>query len=251
MIFIRYRLFLLIGLLISLLSLNVSAQLFKHQSVSYGMTVSRIMGDNRANLSILPPPNAKEAIIGGSMGVYHPGMELRFTGSLDEEDNYRIPISLEYDFFYGREFISEGPNIVNYFLHDVDIFTFNTGFHYVFAEIKEAGAKIYAGAELKFNYLSNVKFEHEIDYLMLDEMDTIRTYSKGTAFRFGTQLKIGIDGQIRKNFYINTGFNLGIMNLLGKNDSRGELFTPTKLNESQESNVFFYQVFILLQLKLN
>ncbi len=247
----KFSTLIFVALLIVIVHTQLSAQLFKHQSVSYGINVSRILGDNRNNASIIPPPNSKEAVIGGSMGVYHPGMELRFTGSLDEEDNFRIPISFGYDFFYGREFITEGPNIVNYFQHDVDILSFNTGLHYVFAEIKNAGAKLYAGAEFKLNYLNSVNFRHEVDYLLLNEMDTVRTYSKGTAFRLGSQFKLGIDGQIRKNFYINTGFNLGWFNILGKDNTRGELFTPTKLNESIESDVFLFQVFILLQYKLN
>ncbi len=236
------------------LMLNLSdayTQIFKHSSISYGIVTSRILGDNRANLSILPPPEATEAIIGGSMGVYHPGMELRFTGSIDEEDKFRIPISIGYDFFYGREFISEGPNIVNYFLHDVDILSVNSGLHYVFAEIPEAGAKIYAGLELKMNMLNNVTFRHEVDYVLLNDMDTTRSFSKGSTTRFGAQAKIGIDGQIRKKFYINTGFNFGWMNILGKDDKRGELFTPTRLNEMIESDVFLFQIFILLQYKFN
>ena len=136
-------------------------------------------------------------------------------------------------------------------MHDVDILNFNTGLHYIFAEIPDAGAKLYTGLELKLSMLNNVTFRHEVDYLLLNDMDTTRSFSKGSATRMGLQATIGIDGQIRKNFYINTGFNFGWMNIIGKDDERGELFTPTRLNEMIESDVFLFQIFILLQYKFN
>ena len=73
---------------------------------------------------------------------------------------------------------------------------------------------------------------------------------KDDAMRIGALLKLGVEGRLRDNFYINAGGAIGFMNIIGKNNNRGELLTPIAMFETQESNILSLQVFILIQYNL-
>ena len=227
-------------------TLNLKAQFNSKYQVAFGIITTQILGDNPATLSMLD-----NQATGGSFPMTQPGMELRFTFPLDDNNNIRIPFSLDYTFFRGKERENYNRKIIDYYSHTVDVLGINTGIHYAFLNIPFARAKVYTGLEARLSYLSNIKFEWLRDYLepaFPDEIYDIQ--SKPDAFRLGGALKLGIEGKLNKNWYINAGGSLMITNIVGRDNSRGELFTPFARLEAKESLVYNLQIFILIQYQL-
>ena len=71
-----------------------------------------------------------------------------------------------------------------------------------------------------------------------------------TATRLGMGLRIGVDGEVFAPWYVNISAGYNAFNLLGRNDSRGELFTPSNLSEKVESIIGAIATTILIQYKL-
>jgi hypothetical protein len=63
----------------------------------------------------------------------------------------------------------------------------------------------------------------------------------------GGDVKIGFDGNIISDLYINANIAFGVANLLFRDDSRGELLTPTAIDETKESIVSTMRFGLLLR----
>jgi len=246
------KLALIIILTLCLSLINLKAQFTTKYEISAGILTTQILGNNPATLSMVPTSNLDEAVTGGSFPDAQPGIEFRMTFPIGDKDNFRIPFSIDYTFFRGKERINYNRNIIDYFSHTLNVLGINSGLHYVLLYVPFAKAKIYTGLEGRLSYVHNIDVEWFRDYLnnsvFQDELYKIPP--KADALRLGGTLKLGVDGRLKDNFYINAGIAFGIPNIIGKDNERGELFTPITIQENVESNVYNFHIYILMQYNL-
>ena len=74
--------------------------------------------------------------------------------------------------------------------------------------------------------------------------------TKPSTFRLGGALKLGIVGEIFDPWYLNTSIGIGVVNFVGKEDSRGELLTPSRRYENIESPLNLLLFTLLIQYRL-
>jgi hypothetical protein len=232
-------------------SIASEAQFINKFKIATGLTTTSIMGDNPAKLPMIPMTDEEDAVTGGALKHAQPGIELRFTFPVDMTETMSIPLSLDYTFFTGRERINTSQFIVDIWTHSLNIFSISTGLHYVFYKMDFANAKMYGGLEARLSFIHNIDTRAERDYLenLLPD-ETWIVPPKESATRFGGNLRLGVEGKLHKSLYVNTGAAFSVVNLIGKDDSRGELLTPIKFLEVKESTLSSFHVFILLQLVL-
>lgn len=234
-----------------MLTSATEAQFINKFKVATGLTTTSILGNNPAKLPMVPMTDEEDAVTGGALKHAQPGVELRFTFPVDMSETMSIPLSLDYTFFTGRERINTSQFIVDIWTHSLNIFSINTGLHYVFYKMDFANAKMYGGMEARLSFIHNIDTRAERDYLedLLPD-ETWIVPAKESTTRFGGNLRLGVEGKLHKNLYVNTGAVLSVVNLIGKDDARGELLTPIKFLEVQESTLSSFHIFILLQLIL-
>jgi hypothetical protein len=234
----------------SIFTLDLNAQLMTNApfnstfQVGVGIITTQILGDNPATLPMISSADVANAVTGGSFTMSQPGIQLRFTLPLD--NNIRIPFSIDYTFFRGKERMNYNRNIVDYFSHSLDVIGINTGIQYAFLSIPIVRAKIYTGIEARLSKIRKVDIEWYRDYLNFP--DEIYKYdTKPEAWRLGGSLILGAEGRLIDRWFINFGGSLMVTNFIGRDDSRGELLTPITMFESKESFVSNLQIFILIQ----
>jgi hypothetical protein len=94
--------------------------------------------------------------------------------------------------------------------------------------------------------IRNGEFQYEIQNI-LDKNKTliIDDYVKDDAFRVGGLLRLGAEGGLNKEIGINVSLALHWVNMIGSDDSYGELFTIAG-NEASEVNLFLFNFNISL-----
>lgn len=226
------------------------AQIGTKVNIGIGLISTGIVGNNRAKLPVATTSTAVDAFTGGSFKYSQPGIQIRATFPINNHEDFRFISTFDYIFFVGRErFGYDKAKIL--FSNKLDLISFSLGLEYVWANLDFANAKLYTGLDIKANYIHNLHFDQYIELADDPENPSLEVYDpKVNALRFGGDIKLGVEGRLRKNFYINTGLSLGVVNLIGRDDSRGELMTPLTVFENQESFLSVLQVFILVQYNL-
>ena len=233
-----------------------------------GLTTVKILGDNPAVKPIIERDTSKAYIVGGSFDVPQNGLFLVADIALDEEENFVIPLGIEYYFYRSAERIPVSFYITYLYKNALDIQTVFTGFKYKMFKLPASNTKMYAELKVTANFINQADFYRE-DRL-LNQNDTIRVAkSKSNATRFGGNIKIGFEGEIIHPVYIDMGISYGVMNLLGRDTNipeldangeliegsgRGELLTPVVQSaaflEGSESYVQTLNYFISIKYKL-
>lgn len=246
-----------VSIIVWVLSIAVNTATFAQLSgirVSAGLSTIEIIGNNIAQYPLIwDTPDGK--IYGGSFDQSQNGFRIEAIFSLDESEKIEIPIGFEYSFFSGRERqpISEVSDIK--FKHDIGAAIVTLGFLYSFYEMKPFNlkAKFYSGIDTRTSFIGQGRYEASINYT-IDKPEVISYNTKESAIRFGGAVLMGMNGEITKQVCVDFRAGLGMMNLLGKDDERGELFTPRKktgdYEEKGESSVFTFHFAMLLQFRI-
>lgn len=229
-------------------------RLISHFKIGAGLSVFSIRaGEENLNVeSLMPTDNNGSTVFGGQMGGGHPGYHLQLTAYMDNMENYRIPIGISHNFMSSantRPASSQG--ILTRFNHSIDLIKINAGFHAAIWDLDSSEAKIYFGPELMYSFITNSDYKEKFDFLKPGEEDIeLAQMSKENATRIGGLLRLGVEGHLHKKLYVNIGIGLGCLNLFGRDDERGELFTYTNKIEVQESYVYFIDFSLILQYHL-
>lgn len=235
------------SLLLSAVSQAKLRQNYEYESkFSYaaGLKTAQILGVHQAK-----DPLREQ---GGGYRLMQSGLELKSTYYIDDDNKFRIPLTLDYIFFRSIETISYRSETDRY-THDVNILSLSTGLNYSFAYFYTANAWVYAGLEFTGNYFHNVSY----DYLIqsnIDETEIFRISEElrtpnNEIWRFGTLAKLGFEAELEKRLMINFSLNLHLVNLLGRDDSTGELFVVSSLDDT-ESYLTFLNISLLLQYRI-
>jgi hypothetical protein len=251
----------LITIIIVISSASANAQLFKEYFFGMGIITSSILGDNPARKPIVNPTSDGTQVFGGSYNLNQSGIDMRLTLPINEK--FDIPISLDYLFYTAKELnpISfpevQGADTItvlelNKFHNKLNFFGVSAGLHYKFAHIDIANAYFYTGLELKMNYIHSYSFTHEIENLTFPNRSReVEQEPKENALRFGALYRLGVYGRLHKNWDVNISGSLNVVNLFTKDNSRGELLTPTSLFVNKESTLYTANLSFLIQYRFN
>ncbi len=208
--------------------------------IAGGLTTLWINRDNAASKPIFPS-NDTSFVLGGGIYGQQPGISLQAIYMFDSNRTYRMTFGGDYFFVNGAQRIEQ-----KYFQlivwHSLNILSLSSGFEYSFATLSLANAKIYAGLEGRASFIENTQFKRYLNYRDFDSSETRLLNVKQPTTRFGATFRLGVEGELLDPLYVNMSISYNAMNLFNRNDNRGELLTPNKLDEVKEhivGNMFF------------
>jgi hypothetical protein len=216
-------------------------------SIAFGVSTFLLNGANPANQKIFPVES--EGAIGGGFPNWQSGFSLKGTVGIDKQNNLRIPFGLDYFIMSGVQRVPDRFYTI-VAKHTIQIPTIYTGFEYAFADLPLANAKAYAGIDIRLSMIAPTELEVNLNYVKDDFPDTTRYFGKSGASRIGAGVKLGIEGAVEENWYVNISVGYSAFNLIGRDNLRGELFTPSAVSESVESIIGAITTSVLVQYRL-
>lgn len=236
-------------LILALFANNELSAQMSGLSVNAGLSNIWIVGDNPATKPLFERDTNKPFIYGGGLGIANSGISVKFNYVLDKNENWVLPIGLDYFFFESRERIPITSKVTAYWKHYFDMPQASVGINYNVLKFPGVDVKAFVGLDAKFNYIMQGKFIRRFEYVVNDFTEVKELNTKIDAFRIGALFYVGFDGAIVKPLFINASFGVGALNLVGRDDSRKELMTPLKSFESGESIVYNTQFYLTLKYK--
>ncbi len=206
------------------LAIPLKAQISRNFQVTGGLTTMWIVNDNIARGNIIP--RTMDELPGAGFDGQQVGFSVRLLYGLDAKRRVRLTTGLDYYFLRGVQ-RNQLTSTTYYFTYAVDMPTLVLGTEYAFLEYPPGDAKIYAGIEARGAFTSAKPIDFRV--VRLGDNLTIREGHgeiKTNAFRLGGAIRLGIDGEIYDPLYVNFSVGYGIVNLIGRDHSRGELLTP-------------------------
>lgn len=218
-------------------------------TLGIGMSTSTLLGNGSNTRSMNPLVNT-EAALGGSFKGAQPGIDIRFTYQADEKGRWRMPVGIDWSFFDAIDRFPISKYIRDKYENSSSILAPYIGVNYHFLQIDRALASFYVGVEARANLVSQSSFR----LLRTNDLDATMGYDvtehqKISAFRIGTQIKLGIEGELADDYVINISGGYSVINALLKDDSRGELLTPRKDFENRETYVQNFNFLLMIQYK--
>lgn len=215
--------------------------------LSGGFTTQSFMGDHIAANSLV----ARDSISlpGASFNGQQLGASLKAVVYLDSNKKFSMPIGVDYVRFFGAQRLEVSQFYRIQLFNSLHVITPTIGLDYSMFKLPLANASVYAGVELRGSFFTGGTLIRE-DYLNFYKtvggftvydrdslLKTIETSTKPNTFRLGGAVKLGVEGKIQGPVFLNISLSYGSPNLFGRDNERGELFTPSKIFESQESLV--------------
>ena len=241
----HFKIAISVALIMLIIQVDAISQIGNNINIGAGIVTTNIISNNRATLPIVQSAGA--SFVGGSFEHAQPGIQLKGTYLFDNNPDLRFTTTFDYMLFSGRERYGIPPNVVVLYEHDVNIAALSIGLEYVWANLDFANAKLYSGLDIQGSSYHSINFVQYINYLDDYLLDSKLSERKSDAFRMGGNVRLGVEGRLRNRVYVNTGFAVGLLNLFGRDDERGELLTPKKIFEPKENILPIFQVFILIQ----
>ncbi len=218
-------------------------------SASAGLRTFKIIGDNPNSSPIVQRDTNKPQFIGGGLTQVNSGVTVTGYAAFGEEGDIIIPFGFEYSELIARERIPISRRTTAYLRNTVVAPSVFTGFNYRFYRFPFADVKAFVGMEIDAFFFQSPEFYRKIEYKSIDSSVVFSGKTKTPATRLGGDLKLGFDGNIIGKLYINASIAFGVANLLFRDDSRGELLTPTSIDENKESIVSTMRFGLVLRYK--
>jgi hypothetical protein len=225
---------------------------FENISFGVGLTGTNIF-DNNINWKpiVSNDNNIKDARIGGSFDGVETGLLLFSSINLDANGTWILPLSFEYVWLNAHEVVPISNTIRGDINHTIDIQKLATGIHFNFLTFPFKDVKAYLGLEAKAAFINNQEYQSSYTDITTGKTEKkIKFIPKKSAVRFDGEVKLGIRGELTENFFINSSFGIDCLNLLGSDDSRGELLTPFGRYENEETLVPNYHFVLMIEYQL-
>jgi len=217
-------------------------KLFDSYGLNLGLNTFRLLGD----LSSVQSQLASKRF-GGGLRFIEPGIDLSSTIFIDSNKKHRLIVGGEYIWMNSREVSSISSNIYHYSYHKVQFVDFYLGYHYAFWSAPFQEVKIYSGAEIMLNNIILNELDRGTVYKSNPANNDTYLYTKDASTRIGGRVRVGFEGRLYQQLYINASFTLGIYNLLLRDDSTGELFNSPNSFETKESFQPFFNYLLSFQ----
>lgn len=235
-------------------------QYINNYSIAGGFHFNQILGESIGRKAMISYAEVADTNIvakpGGSYDGIQSGLEIRMTYYLGDEDEYKIPFGVTYDFYRAKEYTPIGTKLAQSLANSHDIIGMYFGFDYKLLDFWRGNVNLYAGSYINLNYVINHEYTVEYINKFDPDKDSTSTSSKENAFRLGPNFHFGFEGEIEKNWHLNFTIGVGILNLIGTDDNRGELLTNRKVTatkeytETHENLEFVLQFSLLLQYRM-
>ncbi len=211
----------------------------KDFAVEFGVVPTAIFGNNNATSVFINPE--KNTTIGGGFFGFQNGFVLRGIWQ-KSESRYSIPLGFEYIFYRAYHRVPYAPKVTLYLRHFIDAPTLTLGFRYNLFKFPFANVKCYSEIDARGSFIGKSNYSVRIDYENFDST-VIRSVSyKNAVFRLGGDFKIGFLGEVMHPWYVNLFTSVSFVNLVGRDNSRGELLTPVPDYETRENPVYNFQL---------
>lgn len=214
--------------------------------IAGGLSSSWFVGNDRMTFPFAPslplPDDADEFVPGPNYKGQFPGLGIRGMWVFDQARKFRASFGLDYHFYVSRDReLSEGLIIRKLNSHYIPAFT--GAFDYAFINLPVAQAKIYGGLDVRGTFVVSNTYEEFIEYQFNSSLNRSLTRSKEGTFRLGGGAHLGVEGEIFDPWYVNLSIGWGIMNLVGRDDARGELLTPYPDEKYENKETRVYNIF--------
>lgn len=241
--------FLFTLIILILVNITIKAEYFDKYSIGVGISTISIIGDNPAKLPIVQNDTSKKFTYGGSFDAVQSGFSARFM--MYKGNKIRIPIDLDLTIFSSGERFPVSGFLTVYYWHEVHNLSIGPGLYYVLTYLDWAEADIYTGLDLRGNFITKSELTYRDKWRNASDRDTSYVVNrKSGAFRLGGYGRLGVEGKLKKNLYIDASVAVGILNLLFKDNKRGELLTPLPYFEKKEQFVPVFNFVLLLKYSL-
>jgi hypothetical protein len=246
---------LILSFLIALFNFsNAYCQFSNGFSISGGLNTTIVLGNNPGTQPFAEHDPTKPPLFGGGFSGPQPGIKILFDFPVKNNDRLSVPFGFDYTFFTGLESIPQSYFVTQYISHYIDIATLSLGLRYALLKYQIADAKIFLGLDATSSFISKSNFSVTTQYKLSDSVEVLSLSQKSACTRFGGALSFGIEGQIAPSWYVNINGSFGILNLLGRDNSRGELLTPAKITpfytENTEQFIYTFHYAFLVQYRL-
>ncbi len=233
-------------LFVFFLSVGIGYSQYKDLGVEFGLIPTRVFGNNGAS-DVFQGGN-RESTIGGGFFGFQTGLLLKSVFQISES-GISIPFGFEYVFYRAAHRVPLAPNVTLYINHNIDVPTLTLGLRYPLFRLPFANVKFYSELDALGNFVGKSNYKIRIDYESFDSTSIRSVSNKDFAFRFGLGFKAGFLGEIVHPWYANLFASVSYLNLLGKNNKRGELLTPDPRYETIENPVYNFQIAVSLMYK--
>ncbi len=234
----------IIILFLMFLAFGLSFGQFKDLSVEFGVEPTTIFGNKAATSS--PRTVTADETLGGGFFGFQNAITLKTVWQLDSKGKFAIPFGLEYVFYRSLYRIPYTASVTFYLRHAIDIPTLTLGFRYNMFKLPFANVNAYTEFDVRGAFVGKSNYRVRIDYTNYDSVFIKDNSFKNAVSRFGTGLRLGFVGEVVHPWYVNIFAGVCYVNLLFKDDARGELLTPTNTNETKENPVYnFFAGFVI------
>jgi hypothetical protein len=197
------------------------------------------------------PINSRD-VIGGSFDGVENGFSISAATNLDENSTWMLPFSFEWLFLSANEQYVRASYQKEFWNHQIDLQKISTGIQWNFCTFPFKDVRAYMGLEVKAVLVNNqeltVKYKNTTTGVLVEEERNYKV--KDAAVRLGGEYKIGFRGELAHNLYLNVFAGYECLNLLGRDDNRGELLTPLSTYETEEGLVSGIHYNFIIEYKL-
>lgn len=219
-------------------------------SLSAGLSTFTIIGDNPNKDPINVRDESSSTPIGGSFNGIQPALSIRLNIPLDSAGTFIMPIGYDQIFYSANERVPYRDETIFLFHHTINVSSITTGCYYYLRKFSKASVRVFFGLDLRYSYIPQGNFQiisQKNDGTPISDT-TQRT--KSDAFRVGCDLRAGFEGRIVDPLFLLVNTGVGVFNLIGRNDARGDLLTPfTGFDSGKESLIYNFYFSLMLQYK--
>ncbi len=200
-----------------------------------GLATTWLVGDNPARTPIISRDTAQRTLGAGFAGI-QPGAAVQLLHPFATD--WRVGIGVEQTYFEGlQRFRLRTLNI--YLRYTQTVTTLAALLEYVLLSFPLARGYVFVGVEPRWSSISRGHYVYEqVDTRqgrVVERLDTLISKPPEPVFRFGLVGRCGLGGELTELWHFRATVGFGVLNLLGRRPERGELLTPVRLEERNES----------------
>lgn len=207
----------------------------KNTSIEFGMMPTLIVGNDKATS---PLASSTQYYRGGGFFGFNNAFFLKAIFEPFPNSQLSFPVGVEYIFYRAYHRVPISRYVTAYLTHSIDLPSFNIGTRYSFFKLPFANVLFFGELNFAGNFVGASNYTVRLDYELFDSSSTRTVIGKQSTFRFGAGIRFGFFGEIENPWYVNITGGINYINLVGRNNSRGELLTPTNVFEPTENPVY-------------
>lgn len=207
----------------------------KNTSIEFGMMPTLIVGNDKTTS---PLASSTQYYRGGGFFGFNNAFFLKAIFEPLPNSKLSFPVGIEYIFYRAYHRVPISRYVTAYLTHSIDLPSVNIGARYSFIKLPFANVRFFGELNIAGNFVGASNYTVRLDYELFDSSSTKTVIGKQSTFRFGGGIRFGFFGEIENPWYVNICGGINFINLVGRNNSRGELLTPTNVFEPTENPVY-------------